>query len=136
MKRNIQFSMLLAPGWEDATVFSYLGPDFRGRRDVVTVAVDPSVTALLSQYAEERLPIQMASIPEPELIQQEERSLDDGRRVYEATVRSSAGEKSMFYFITYLIESGKGYTFMAQAAKHSMKATRGAMRQMVASFQA
>lgn len=135
MKRNNHFSMLLPPGWEDATIFSYLGPDLRGKRDVITVAIDPSASGPLSEYAGQRLPIQVASIPEPEIVQEEERELEDGRHVYEATIRSGGNGKSTFYFISYMIQSGNGYTFTAQTAKHSLKATRGAMRQMLATFQ-
>lgn len=134
MAKNNRIDMSLAPGWEDVTIYSMLGPELRGHRDLMTIAVDPSANSPLTDYAQERLPHQMAAIPEAEVIDEGEISLADGRRAYEVTVRSSGG-RTIFYFITYFQEAGKSYTVTVQAAKHTMKATRAAMRTMLASLQ-
>jgi len=134
MKRSHHLDIAMSPGWEDVTVHSFLGPDLRGRRDLITVSIDSEAKGSLTDYAEAQLPLRMAAIEEPELMQEEDLSLENGRTVHLATIRAAGQAGAVFHFLAFMKESGAAYIFAARASKPTMKATRGALKQMLESF--
>lgn len=134
--KNNQIKVLLPEGWDDSTIFSFLGPERAGQRSIITVGVDPSAGSViaLEEYAGARAAQVADSMGEPELLKQESRRLANGRYVREFAYRSGAGTDRAYVRLAFMIEQGTGYMFYCRASRATRELTALAFRQVIESF--
>lgn len=134
--KNNQIQVLLPEGWEDGTIYSFLGPERAGQRSMVTLCVDPSAGAVvpLDEYARTRAAQVMDSLAEPEVLKEESRKLANGREVYEFAYRAGVGSERAYVWLAFMIERGAGYMFYGRAMRSTRELTAAAFRQIIESF--
>lgn len=134
--KNHQLTILLPEGWEDGTIFSFLGPERAGRRSIITVSIDPSAAnaASLEEYAR----LRSAQIIDPsgdsEVLLEQARKLSSGREVYEFAYRSGSGAAANYGRLAYFIENGVGYTLQCRSDHASRAISQAAFNQALESL--
>jgi hypothetical protein len=134
--RNNQVSVLLPDGWEDGTIYSFLGPERSGGRSLITVSSNSAAgsAASLEDYARLRSAHVIGSYGDAETLLEESRQLASGRTVFEISFRCGAGYGTTYTSLAYMIENGNGYTFQVRSDRASRQLSRAAFLQMLESF--
>lgn len=134
--KNHQISITLPEGWEDGTVFSFLGPQRSGRSSIITVSVDKSAgkASSLEEYAKLRSAQVIDTFGESEILLELLRKSPSGREVYEIAYRSGSGPATTFGWLAYMIENGCGYTLQCRSDRASRTVTGAAFRQVLESL--
>lgn len=134
--RNHQITTLLPEGWEDGTIFSFLGPERSGRRSIITMSVDPSASnaASLEEYAKLRSAQVIDTTGDSEILLEQVRKLSSGREVYEFAYRNGSGAATNYGWLAYFIENGSGYTVQCRSDRASRAVSQAAFNQVLESL--
>ena len=130
------FQMALPDGWEERTVYTFMGPDDSGVQHLLTLVVDPDVVDDdVSDYARLRIDTLMESLQGAEILKEEERTLPGGKTIYECVYKwVPSKDKPIFQKVVYLIAGGTGYTFSANFSKKTIKTIGVEVERMIDSF--
>ncbi|MCK5125877.1 MAG: DcrB-related protein [candidate division Zixibacteria bacterium] len=123
MKTNNQFTVNLPDGWNDATVHLFMGPEDSGRQHMISMAIDNEAgDTELYDYAQERIELALESMQGAEIVKEEEKSLPDGRAIYECVFKwIPQDDMIIFKKQVFMIVGGVGYTFFADFSKKTIK---------------
>lgn len=130
------FHLDLPDGWEDRTVYLFMGPDDSGVQHMMQLTVDPDVEESdLAEYARVRIDNIMASLQGAEILKEEEKTLSDGRNAYELVYKWVPVEGQInFNKVVYLLIDGAGYTFTANFSKKTIKTIGVEVDRMIDTF--
>jgi len=133
---NHKFEIQLPDGWEDMTVHYFQGPEMFGVQHNLSLVVDPYCrTKDVGEYATMRVEAVMESIPDAEILKEEEISLPSGDAAYVVVYKwVPAKGKVLFQKLVYTIRDGKGYSFSATLTKATMKTIGVEVDRMIATF--
>jgi hypothetical protein len=134
--RNNQVSVLLPEGWEDGTIYSFLGPERSGSRSIISVGSNSpnGNAASLEDYAKLHSTQVIESYGDAETLLEESRQLASGRTVFEISFRYGVGSNTTYISLAYMIENGNGYTFQVRSDRASRQVSRAAFLQLLESF--
>jgi|WetSurMetagenome_2_1015567.scaffolds.fasta_scaffold178100_2 hypothetical protein len=134
--KNNQVSVLLPEGWEDGTIYSFLGPERSGSRSIISVgSISPNGNAAsLEDYARLHSTQVIESYGDAETLLEESRQLASGRTVFEISFRFGTGSNTTYISLAYIIENGNGYTFQVRSDRASRQVSRAAFVQLLESF--
>lgn len=135
-KSNFQFTISLPEGWEDNSIFTFLGPDTHGVRHMLNLTIDKHVgDHTVDTYARERIQLTQHSIGSADTLKDAPRSLPNGLPVHEWIYKTVPIDgKAQFHQQIYAVIDKRGYTFSAVYSKMSFKLLAGQVEQIIASF--
>jgi len=123
MNTNNQFLLTLPDGWSDRTVYLFMGPDDSGVQHNLQMVIEPDLDAAdVTEYGRDRFESLLGSVQGATVLKQEEKTLSDGRTVYECVYKWIPVDNQVnFNKVVYMIADGVGYTFMANFSKKTIK---------------
>lgn len=136
MESGNSFAISLPDGWEDRTVYSYMGPDDSGVQHVLTLTIDRHAGGVtLREYARDRINQVVNSLQSLEILKEEEKTLPNGNPAYECVYKwVPVKEKIIFRKLVYMILDDIGYTFSANFSKKTIKTIGVEVDQIINSF--
>ena len=123
MSNSDQVRAELPDGWEDQTVYTFMGPEDGGFQHMLTLVIDPYADdADLAEYARERIDNAVGSLQGVEILKEEQKPLSGGLEAYECVYKWIPVEgKVILQKQVYAIKDGKGYTFSAGFSRKTIK---------------
>lgn len=136
MESGNNFVIDLPDGWEDRTVYSYMGPDDSGVQHILTLTIDRQAGGTtLKEYARDRIDQVVNSLQSLEILKEEEKTLPNGNSAYECVYKwIPVKDKIIFQKLVYMILDGVGYTFSANFSKKTIKTIGAEVDQIINSF--
>ena len=136
MNTNNQFLLTLPDGWSDRTAYLFQGPDDSGVQHNLQLVIEPDTdVADAAEYGRDRFGSLMGSIQGATVLKEEEKTLSDGRIVYECVYKwIPVDSQIMFNKVVYMIIDGAGYTFMANFSKKTIKTIGVEVDRIIESF--
>ena len=133
---NHQFKITLPEGWEDNSVFTFMGPDSHGVRHILNLVIEKNVGDHdVESFARERIQLAQSAIGSADTLKDAPRTLTNGVAVHEWIYKTVPVDgKSMFHQQIYAVISKRGYTFSAVYSKMSFKLLGGQVEQIISSF--
>ena len=133
---NNQFTMELPDGWEDRTAYTFMGQEENGVQHLVTLTIDRKIQDdNLKFYARDRIDILANTLQGMEILKEEERTLENGMRVFEMACKwVPLDGKLLFQRHYYMIIDRVGYIFSGTFSKQSMKTIGVDVERMISSF--
>ncbi len=133
---NNQFTMEIPDGWEDRTAYTFMGPEENGVQHLVTLTIDRKMQDdNLKFYARDRIDVMANTLQGMEILKEEERTLENGMRVYEMACKwVPVDGKVLFQRHYYMIIGRVGYIFSGTFSKQSMKTIGVDVERMISSF--
>ena len=133
---NNQFSIELPDDWEDATTYSFMGPEINGVQHLLTVSVDNEVgDEYYVDYARGRIEVLTMTLSGLEILTEEERTLENGTQYYFMACRWIPTDGRVLYQkYYYMIIDGVAYTFAGTFSKQSLKTIGRQVEQMINTF--
>jgi hypothetical protein len=136
MKTGRQFNITLPDGWEDQTMFMYMGPEDSGVQHILTLSIDNQIGGKdISVYAEERREKILETLQSIDLLKDEEVTLANGNKAYEMVFKiMQADNKAIFRKLVFVVFDGIAYTFTANFSKKTIKTLGAEVDQIINSF--
>jgi hypothetical protein len=136
MNTNNQFQLTLPDSWSDRTAHLFQGPDDSGVQHNLQLVIEPDTDAAdAAEYGRDRFDSLMESIQGATVLKQEEKTLSDGRTVYECVYKwIPVDSQVMFNKVVYMIVDGAGYTFTANFSKKTIKTIGVEVDRIIESF--
>lgn len=136
MKTNNQFRIELPNGWDDQTVHLFMGPDDSGVQHMMQLSIDTEIDgAELQEYARTRIDAAMEALQGAEVLKEEEKTLANGRTVYECVFRWIPNDNQIIFRKNlFMIVGDIAYTFSANFSKKTLKTIGAQMEQMINTF--
>ncbi len=137
MNTNNQFSINLSEGWEDQTVFTYLGPTESGVQHNLIISVDPDIPKKIDvrTYAYMQLGTSRIQLPGFVMLKEDEKILRCGIEGFEAVYKyRPSNEKTVYQKQLFLTIEGKGYAFTSTFSKKTMQTFSHEVNEMIESF--
>lgn len=133
---NNQFRIDLPSGWEDQTVHMFMGPDDSGVQHMMQLSVDTEIDgAELEEYARGRIDAAMEALQGAEILKEEEKTLANGRTVYECVFRwIPTDDQIIFRKNIYMIIDDTAYSFSANFSKKTLKTIGVQVEQIINTF--
>lgn len=118
-----QFSVELPGEWKDVTTYQFMGPEDGGVQHMLNLSIDPEPDEdVLYDYAQEFFAQAMETMPGAEVLKEEEKTLENGRTVYEFVVKWIPSDDNIIYRkIVCMLFENKGYIFIANFSKKTIK---------------
>ncbi|MEZ5360362.1 MAG: DcrB-related protein [Candidatus Zixiibacteriota bacterium] len=118
-----QFSVELPGEWKDVTTYQFMGPEDSGVLHMLNLSIDPTPDEEdLYDYAQEFFAQAKESMPGADILKEEQRTLENGRSVYEFVVKWIPTDDNIIYKkIVCMLHEGKGYIFIANFSKKTIK---------------
>jgi hypothetical protein len=113
----------LPDGWENQTVYTYMGPDDSGVQHILTLVVDDKVEGYsLSDFAGQRIDTVKDTMQSITVLKDEPKELPSGRVVHEFVYKwIPTDDKIIFQKVVYLMLDDIGYTFSCNFSKKTIK---------------
>ncbi len=133
---NHQFRLTLPDGWQDNSVFTFMGPDAHGVRHILSLVIEKNVgDHTVESFARERIQLTQFSNGNTDTLKDAPRNLPSGLPVYEWIYKTVPVDgKAVFHQQVYTIINKRGYTFSAVYSKMSFKLLAGQVEQIITSF--
>ncbi len=133
---NNSFSLSLPDGWDDRSVYHFMGPDDSGVQHGLSLVIERNVKTDLDEYAQERIESIVESRPNMQILKEEQRDLASGVPVYEVIYKwvMPSGDVT-FHKLAYMIRDKIAYSFSANFSKKTMKTIRHEVDQIIESFE-
>ncbi|MEW6051211.1 MAG: DcrB-related protein [Candidatus Zixiibacteriota bacterium] len=130
------FSLALPDGWEDRTIYSFVGPDDGDLQHIITLTIDDSpVSDAVAEFARDRIAATMASLQAAEKVKDDAIQLPGGREAWELVYKwVPADNTPRFGKCLYLLIDGVGYVFTGTFTKKTIKTIALEMDQMAAAL--
>lgn len=135
-KSNFQFRLSLPEEWDDASIFTFLGPDTHGVKHTINLTIEKNVgDHTTDSFARERIQTTQASLADAQTLKDAQKTLPNGLNAYEWIYKTVPIDgKPRFYQQIYTVINKKGYTFSAVYSKMSFKLLAGQVEQIISSF--
>jgi hypothetical protein len=126
----------LPDGWENKTIYTYMGPDDSGVQHILTLVVDEDVEGMdLAEFAGERIDVIKENMSSIRVLKDELKELPSGRTVHEFVYKWIPSEdKIIFQKVVYLLINDIGYTFSCNFSKKTIKTIGLQVDQIIDSF--
>ena len=110
-KTNFQFTITLPDGWEDNSIFTFMGPDVHGVRHMLNLTIDKNVgDHTVDSYARERIQLTQHSIGSADTLKDAPRTLPNGLPVHEWIYKTVPVDgKGQFHQQVYAVIDKRGY---------------------------
>jgi hypothetical protein len=134
---NEMFTIELAAGWRDNTVFTFEGPHDSGVQHNLVLVVDSKVDKKteLAEYAHQQLGNSKQFLPGFDMVSEGEKTLSSGRQAYEVVYKYvPSDEQVLFQKQVFLVIEGKGYIFTATFSKKTLKTIANEVDEIIGSF--
>jgi hypothetical protein len=130
------FSIKLPPGWEDQTIYTYMGPEDSGVQHILTLSIDPYAKDIdLAAYAEQRRIRVLDTMPSVEVLKDEETKFANGSPAYEIVFKMVPTDGNViFRKMVFLKLNGIVYTFAANFSKKTIKTIGTEVDRIIDSF--
>jgi hypothetical protein len=130
------FSLIMADGWVDQTVYTLKGPDDSGVQHNLVLMVDSeSKPGDLLIYAKQRIQTLIQTLSGFELLSEQPKKLKSGLDIYEVVYKWIPTEgKIIFQKQVYLIANGIAYNFTASFSKKTIKTIGTEVEAIIDSF--
>ena len=130
------FQLKLASGWEDQTIYTYIGPENSGFQHLLTLVVDRYAGKTgLSDYVREKREMTLNTMPGMEVLKEEEKTLASGYTAIELVFKWIPSDQNIiFRKQVYLIVDEVGYIFSANFSKKTIKTIGTEVDRMIDSF--
>jgi hypothetical protein len=130
------FVVELPKGWDNRTVYVFMGPDDSGVQHMIQLVVDPDTAgADLADFARMRIEAALEQLQGTEVLKDEAITLGNGTAAHECIYKWIPVDNTVIYKRNlYMILDGTGYTFSGNFSKKTLQ-TRGVeMDRIVESF--
>lgn len=136
MKGSSQFSISLPSGWEDQTIYTYMGPEDSGVQHLLTLVVDKSAGKTeLADYVRERRELTLNMMPGMEVLKEEARTIAGGFPAIEIVFKwIPSDDNIIFRKQVYLIVDEIAYIFSANFSKKTIKTIGTEVDRIINSF--
>lgn len=123
MKVGKQFNIMLPDGWEDQTMFMYMGPEDSGVQHILTLSVDDKSSEIdFDSYVDERRDRFIGSMQSTDILKDEEKTLPNGNPAHELVFKIVPSENNIiFRKMVFVNIKGVYYTFAANFSKKTIK---------------
>lgn len=136
MNSGAPFQIKLPPGWEDQTIYTYMGPEDSGVQHFLTLVVDKSAGKTeLADYVRERRDLTLNTMPGMDMLKEEQKTLDSGFPAVEIVFKWVPSDESIIYRKqVFLIVDEIGYIFSANFSKKTIKTIGTEVDRIINSF--
>jgi hypothetical protein len=126
----------LPDGWENRTVYTYMGPDDSGVQHILTLVMDDKVDGTnLSEFASQRVEVIKDTMASITVLKDELKELPSGRVVHEFVYKwVPTDDRIIFQKVVYLLINDVGYTFSCNFSKKTIKTIGLQVDQIIDSF--
>jgi hypothetical protein len=133
---NHQFRLTLPTGWEDNSIFTFMGPDSHGVRHILNLVIEKNVgDHTVESFARERIQLAQSGLGTADTLKDAPRKLSNGQAAYEWIYKTVPIDgKAIFHQQVYTVINKRGYTFSAVYSKMSFKLLAGQVEQIISSF--
>lgn len=133
---NHQFKITLPEGWEDNSVFTFMGPDSHGVRHILNLVIEKNVGDHdVESFARERIQVAQSAVGSADTLKDAARTLSNGVAAHEWIYKTVPIDgKAVFHQQIYAVLNQRGYTFSAVYSKMSFKLLGGQVEQIISSF--
>lgn len=130
------FIVDLPDGWDDRTVYLFMGPDDSGVQHTMQLVIDPDTGgADLEEYALNRIDATMEALQGAEILKKEEKTLSNGLPAFECVYKwIPVDNQIIFKKNIYIIIDGVGYSFSGNFSKKTLKTIGVEMDRIIDSF--
>lgn len=137
LNTNNCFRMSLPEGWIDRSIYIFDGPEVGTFKHNLTLVVDTVLQDNdLEAFAQERIDIQLNSIPGTEVLKQEIKTRSNGQQACEVVIKWIPVDGTViFQKKVFMIIDEVGYTFSANFTKQTIKTIGLDVERMIDSFQ-
>jgi len=117
------FRVSLPDGWEDRSVYTFMGPPEAGETPMINVVVDDAPgTDDVTEYGRLSLGALLDTMPDAELLLERTIALKNDLDAYEVVLNWAPTEdKVIFIKNIYLLRDERGYTFTGRFSKHGYR---------------
>ena len=132
-RKNSRFCFDLPQGWEDQTVYHFIGPEESGLRHSVRMVIDRTLLKKeIKQFARVKTQPIADSLQSIEVLKDEETTVGGCFPSYEFVYKWVLGEKrTMINNCVFVIADGMGFCFEARFSKKSYKTVGLQLRDIV-----
>ncbi|MDH3889919.1 MAG: DUF1795 domain-containing protein [candidate division Zixibacteria bacterium] len=133
---NNGFKIDLPDGWEDQTIHYFMGPEESGLQHILSLQVDTQPSSNdLEEYARDRVEQMLESIPDAEVLKEEEKQLPSGAQAYEVVYKWAPSEdKVVFQKLVFVQHSKTMYNFNGTFTKKTIKTLGVEVDRMIQAF--
>ena len=123
MKTGRQFNISLPDGWEDQTMYMYMGPEDSGVQHILTLSIDDQSKDIdLDAYVEERRDRLLGAMQSTDILKDEEKTLPNGNPAHELVFKIIPSDNNIiFRKMVFVSIKGVYYTFAANFSKKTIK---------------
>ncbi len=123
MKTGRQFNITLPKGWEDQTMFMYMGPEDSGVQHILTLSVDNQSSNIdLDAYVAERRDRLLGTMQSTDILKDEGKALPNGNPAHELVFKIVPTDNNIiFRKMVFVNIKGIYYTFAANFSKKTIK---------------
>ncbi|MCX6827646.1 MAG: DcrB-related protein [candidate division Zixibacteria bacterium] len=133
---NNYFNIELPDGWQDQTIYTYMGPEDNGIRHILTLIIDKDIDRMeLADFARERIDALSETLQSVEILKDEEKTIPNGRTVHEFVYKwVPVDGQIVFRKNIFMVIDGVGYTFAGNFTKKTIKTIGSEVDQIINSF--
>jgi len=126
----------LPDGWDNKTIYTYMGPDDSGVQHILSLVVDDDIeTTNVSEFAGQRTEVIRENMSSITVLKDESKELPSGRVVHEFVYKwIPTDDKIIFQKVVYLLLDDIGYTFSCNFSKKTIKTIGLQVDQIIDSF--
>ena len=134
---NSCFAFNLPEGWQDQSVYRFVGPEEDGIQQNIMVTVEHDVVHPgLSQYAQINIHAVEQALQGYHELKQGLLALDSGRPAYEIVYKwTPVKDRTVYQRVLYLLEDRTGYILTASFSKKTWKTNGPEIDRILRSFQ-
>lgn len=130
------FRVSLPDGWEDQTIYMFMGPQEDEVQPVLTLTNELLADDItVEELARERIDATLEALGTAEVVNEQQRALANGHAVYEAVLKWIPSEDQIIYRKqVYLIVDDQAFTFAANFSRKTLKTLGNDMNTIIETF--
>ncbi len=117
------FKFDLPAGWEDQTVYNFIGPEACGIRHSLRLMIDRHLQLeAVQDYARQQTAPIVESLQGVEVLKDEEVTIENGNPCWEFVYKwTPSDERTTFQKHVFVVKDGMGFNFAASFTKNTIK---------------
>ena len=135
-KAKPPFRVSLPDGWEDQTVYMFMGPEEGDVKHVLTLTNELLADEMeVEEFARERIDATLEALGTAEIVKEQSRTLTNGRTVYEAVLKWIPTEDQIiFRKQVYMVIDDQAFSFAANFSRRTLKTLGNDMDTIIETF--
>lgn len=123
-KMSKGFRITLPDGWEDRSVYTFMGPEESGQTPLINVLVDDEPGEDdIADYGPLQAAALRETLPDAEILLEQKRTLKNGSEVYEVVLNWAPVDGQVIFIKNlYVFLKGRAFTFSGRFSKQGYKA--------------